>query len=53
MGEDNFITKIKNKKVPIIVAVMIWLFGVIFLISPIAYCLQISSINGSFNAEIF
>lgn len=53
MNNESILTKLKNKKVPIIAAIIIWLFGVIFLISPIAYCLQISSINGSFHAEIF
>ncbi|MBR3325589.1 MAG: type IV secretory system conjugative DNA transfer family protein [Clostridia bacterium] len=53
MSDDNFITKLKKKKVPIIVATVIWLFGEIFLIAPIAYSLQASTINGSFNFEIF
>ena len=51
--KDNLITKIKKKKIPIIVAIVIWMLGVIFLVAPIAYSIESSSFNGVFSMQKF
>ena len=51
--DDETKYDLKNNKAPIIVATIIWLIGVLLLISPIAYSIHASTINGSFSLEKF
>ena len=50
---DNFVTYLKKNKASLIIAIVIWLFAIIFLIAPLSYSIYNSIINGVFNLEAF
>ena len=49
----NVIQYIKEHKVSLIVLLIIWLLAEIFIIAPIAYTAEQSTINGTFNLTLF
>ncbi len=50
---NNLIVELKKHMVAVIVGIVIWIFAVIFLLSPIAYTISTSYVNGAFNVTKF